>query len=288
MNSFNTIRALLARAGAYVLVCAAVAALAWTQDVSTTTVQHGPPSFETNVRNAEVMYVEGNDLIIRAENGRLEHLVVPDTDKFHIDGREASVSDLKPGMKLTETITTTTTPRYVKTIRTIEGKVWHVNPPETVILTLPDRKHMIYKVPAHATFTINDTPQTVFELRKGMLLKATIVTDETKTVIESTKHVGAKEPPAPVIPQEVGTLLIEEAMPEAEETKPEAPVTTAKEDLPEALPETGSSLPLIGLLGTFATAASLGLRVYRRIARNNLLIRSSSSDNRTLLQSKGN
>jgi len=53
---------------------------------------------------------------------------------------------------------------------------------------------------------------------------------------------------------------------EVEETKPEAPVTTAKADLPEALPETGSSLPLIGLIGAFATAASLGLRVYRRVA----------------------
>ena len=102
MNSFNTFRGLVARAGAYLFVCAAVAALAWTQDVSTSTVQHGPSSFETNVRNAEVVYVEGNDLVIKVENGRLEHLVVPDTDKFHIDGREASVYDLKPGMKLTE------------------------------------------------------------------------------------------------------------------------------------------------------------------------------------------
>lgn len=259
MNSFNTFRSLVARAGAYLFVCAAVAALAWTQDVSTSTVQHGPSSFETNVRNAEVVYVEGNDLVIKVENGRLEHLVVPDTDKFHIDGREASVYDLKPGMKLTETITTTTTPRYVKTIRTIEGKVWLVHPPETVILTLPDHKHMIYKVPSHATFTINDKPQTVFELRKGMKFKATIVKDEPETVIESAKHVVAEAPPAPVIPQEVGTLLIEEA-------EREAPVMTAQADLPDVLPETGSWLPLIGFVGAFASAASLGLRVYRRVA----------------------
>jgi hypothetical protein len=259
MNTFNTFRGLVARAGAYLFVCAAVAALAWTQDISTSTVQHGPSSFETKVRNADVIYVEGNDLVIKAVNGRLEHLVVPDTDKFHIDGREASVYDLKPGMKLTETITTTTTPRYVKTIRTIEGKVWHVNPPRTVILRLPDDGQMTYNVPSHATFTINDQPQTVFELRKGMQFKATIVTDEPRTVIESAKHVVAQVPPAPVIPQEVGTLLIEE-------TEPEASVTTAKADLPEVLPETGSWLPLIGFMGAFATAASLGLRTYRRFA----------------------
>jgi hypothetical protein len=236
-----------------------VAALAWTQDVSTSTVQHGPSSFETNVRNAEVVYVEGNDLVLKVENGRLEHLVIPETDKFHIDGREASVYDLKPGMKLTETITTTTTPRYVKTIRTIEGKVRHVTPPHSVIVTLPDHEHMIYKVPSHATFTINDKPQTVFELRKGMKFKATIVKDEPETVIESAKHVVAQATPAPVIPQEVGTLLIEEA-------KPEAPVTIVRADLTEGLPETGSWLPLIGFVGAFATAASLGLRVCRRVA----------------------
>ena len=266
MNSFNTFRSLVARAGAYLFVCAAVAALAWTQDVSTSTVQHGPSSFETKVRNADVVYVEGNDLVIKVENGRLEHLVVPHTDKFHIDGREASVYDLKPGMKLTETITTTTTPRYVKTIRTIEGKVWHVNPPETLILTLPDSKHMIYKVPSHARFTVNDKPQTVFELRKGMQFKATIVKDEPETVIQRAKHVVAQAPPAPVIPQEVGTLLIEENKPDVEETRPEASVTTAQADLPETLPETGSSLPLIGLIGAFATAAFLGLRIHRRAA----------------------
>lgn len=266
MNSFDTFRSLTARAGAYLFVCAAVAALAWTQDVSTSTVQHGPSSFETKVRNADVVYVEGNDLVIKVENGRLEHLVVPDTDKFHIDGREASVYDLKPGMKLTETITTTTTPRYVKTIRTIEGTVWRVHPPKMVILTLPDHERMMYEVPSHATFTINDKPQSVFELRNGMKFKATIVKDEPETVIQSAKHVVAHAPPVPVIPQEVGTLLIEEARPEVEEAAPEAPITTARGELPEMLPKTGSWLPLIGFVGAFATAASLGLRVYRRVA----------------------
>lgn len=266
MNSFNTIRSLVARASTYLFVCAAVATVAWTQDVSTSTVQHGPSSFETNVRNAEVVYVEGNDLVIKVENGRLEHLVVPETDKFHIDGREASVYDLKPGMKLTETIVTTTTPRYVKTIQTIEATVWRVHPPETVLLRLPDHQHMIYKVPSHATFTINDKPQTVFDLRKGMKFKATIVKDEPETVIERAKHVVAQSVPVPVIPQELGTLLIEEARPEVEETRPGSPVTTARADPPEALPETGGWLPLIGVVGAFTTATSLGLGVYRWVA----------------------
>lgn len=231
---------------------------AWAQDVSTTTVQHGPSSFETQVRNAEVVYVEGNDLVLKLENGRLEHMVVPDRDKFHIDGREVSVNDLMPGMKLTETITTTTTPRYINTVRTIEGKVWHVNAPKTVILTLPDHTRVMYTVPSHAKFTIHGKKKTVFELRKGMQLKATVITDEPQTVVESAKHVVAQAPPE--TPQQVGTLLI--IRPTLTE-----PVTTASaEQLPYELPSTASPLPLIGLLGSLAIATSFGLKAIRKFA----------------------
>ena len=45
--------------------------------------QHGEKSFDTQVRNAEVVYVEGNDLVLKMENGKIEHLVVPDSDTIH-------------------------------------------------------------------------------------------------------------------------------------------------------------------------------------------------------------
>ena len=61
---------------------------------------------------------EGNDLVLRVENGRLEHLVVPHSDIFDIDGKGLTVHDLKPGTKPTQTITTSTTPRFVTTVRT--------------------------------------------------------------------------------------------------------------------------------------------------------------------------
>jgi len=270
MNSFNAFRSPAARAAGYFFVCAAAVAVAWTQDVTTSTVQHGPSSFETKVRNAEVVYVEGNDLVIKVENGRVEHLVVPETDKFHIDGQVKSVYDLKPGMKLTETITTKTTPRYVKTIRTIEGKIWRVHPPNSVIVSLPDNTNLHYRIPGHATFTVNgeSASRTAFDLRQGMNFRATIVQDEPWTILDTTKHVVA-EAPALETPQEVGTLLIEEpTAPEtkAEEAKSEEQVTMAKADLPEELPETGRSLPLIGLMGASAAATSLGLRLRRRVA----------------------
>jgi hypothetical protein len=73
MNKFNKKRSLLVQVVSYVFVCLAFAVGAWAQDTSTITVQHGHSSFETQVRNAEVVYVEGNDLVLKLENGRLEH-----------------------------------------------------------------------------------------------------------------------------------------------------------------------------------------------------------------------
>ncbi len=78
---------------------------AWTQDSTVTTIQHGPSSYETQVKNAEVVYAEGvADLVLKLENGRVEHMVVPDSDRFTIDGKEVGVQELVPGTKLTQTI----------------------------------------------------------------------------------------------------------------------------------------------------------------------------------------
>src|SRR6476646_531606 len=208
MNSMNKLKSMLGRGAALLFVFAMAAFGTWAQDTSTTTVQHGPSSFDTQVRNAEVVYVEGNDLVLKLENGRLEHLVVPDSDKFHVDGRERTVYDLKPGTKLTETITTTTSPRYVNTIRTIEGKVWHVSAPKTVILSLGDGTQKQYTVPDHAKFTIDgQSGKTVFDLKKGMRVQATVVADSAHDVIEQSKTVVGQAPPTLEIPEQVGTLL---------------------------------------------------------------------------------
>jgi len=252
MNLFKKTSLLGTAAGAIVLALVAFGT-AIAQDSTVTTIQHGPSSFDTQVKNAEVVYVEGNDLVLKLENGRVEHLVVPDSDRFTIDGKEVSVRELVPGTKLTQTITTTTTPRYVNTVRTIEGKVWHVNAPKSVILNLPDNTNQIFEVPDHAKFNIEGREKTVFDLKKGMKIKATIVTDDEHTVIEQSKFAFGKAP-APATPREVGVLLF----------VPRAQQLASAEPPADMLPETGSSLPLIGLLGTLAIATSLSLYVARR------------------------
>jgi len=88
-----------------------------------------------------------------------------------------------------------------------------------------------------------------------MKIKATIVTDDEHTVIEQNKFAFGQAPPA--TPREVGVLLF------LAPTQPQVTLASAEQPA-EMLPETGSSLPLVGLMGTLAIAMSLGLWAVRR------------------------
>jgi hypothetical protein len=214
------------------------------------------------------VYVEGNDLVLKLENGKVEHLIVPDSDRFTIDGRSVRVSELKPGTTLTQTITTVTTPRYVNTVRVLKGKVWHVSKPYGVILTLPDGTNQAYTIPKHAKITVNGRPGTSFDLRKGMMLEATVITDEMQTVVSQNKATVGQAPP-PATPPMVGILLIQPqrvtSVPAQASGSTAAPTLVASaESVPAVLPRTGSPLPLIGLLGALAAGFSLVLGTLRR------------------------
>lgn len=255
MNLFMKFSLINKGAGAILLAVVAFGT-ALAQDSTVTTRTPGQPSSAVQVKNAEVVYVEGNDLVLKMEDGTEQHLVVPDSDKFTIDGKELSVGELVPGTKLTQTITTTTTPHYVKSVRTIEGTVWLVNAPSTVILTLPGNKNQVYTVPSHAKFIIEGEEKTVFDLRKGMKIKATVVTDEEQTVVEQTKLASGQAPPVK-IPQ-LGVLLFHPS------SQPQLTLASTEQP-PAMLPETGSSLPLAGLLGILAIGMSMMLGAARRV-----------------------
>src|SRR4051794_1519508 len=99
-------------------VCAAFAIAAMAQETSKTTEKHGPASKQVQVEHGEVVYVTGNDLVVKMDSGEVRHVTVPDSARATVDGKELSVHDLKPGMKLQRTIATTTTPKMVTTVRT--------------------------------------------------------------------------------------------------------------------------------------------------------------------------
>ena len=77
---------------------------------------------KVDVRNFEVIAVDGNTLVVRDERGTNE-LTVPADFRFTVDGKKMSVSELKPGMKGTATVTTTTTVKPVFVTEVKEGVV---------------------------------------------------------------------------------------------------------------------------------------------------------------------
>jgi LPXTG-motif cell wall-anchored protein len=267
MNWLQNARPLARRISVLGLVCVALATVAWTQ-TSTTQTQSGT-----------VVYVSGNDVVVKMDDGNIRHVTAPEGATAVVDGKTITVKDLKPGMHLTRTITTTTTPRTIKNVRTVSGKVWYVAAPY-VILTLPDGTNKQYKVPDGTKFNIDGSDKTVFDLRKGMNVSATIVTESTENIVTQQRSVSGTAPAAPAAapappptPAVVGVLLIEEAAPAKKVSAPTetaaapapAPAPAAKsEPAPKSLPKTGSPVPLIGLLGLLFTSAGLGMRALRR------------------------
>ncbi len=256
MNMNVSTKWLLAVAVVCILVATGIA-----QDTSQTSVTQGQAAQETQVEKGEVVYVSGNNLVVKMDNGEVRHITVPEGATATVDGKQVTIKDVKPGMVLQRTITTTTTPEVVTTVRTIQGKVWHVNPPKTVILTLPDNTNKTYNVPKDQKFMIDGRETTVWDLKKGMNITATVLTEAPQTSVAQQKEVTGQMP----TPPQQGPLLVEAAAPEpAPASEPAAPVQTAEAKPAAKLPNTGSELPLLALLGIFSVGTSFGLRFVGR------------------------
>ena len=258
MNSPQLTRTVIRRSLA---VAAGIVFLVFTASLnaqvqSQTAVEHGAASHEVTVEHGEVVLVDGNDLIVKMEDGQIRHFPnVPESARAEVDGKQLGIHDLKPGMKLQRTITTTTTPKTITTVQSVTGKVWHVSPPNSVILTLEDGTNQSFKIPKGQKFTVDGQQTDAFGLKKGMKISATKVVEVPQTVIDQERKVSGSMPPPPPAPPADAPILIAEA---------KAPEVAAEEPAPASLPKTGSMLPLIGLLGLLSAGASFGIRLFRR------------------------
>jgi hypothetical protein len=227
---------------------------------TSTNVEHGAAMQTVNVERGEVVAVSGNDLIVRREDGELlDFPNVPDNKTVTVDGKQLTIHDLKPGMKLERTTVVTTTPRLVTTVKTVTGKVFHVTPPSSVILSLADGTNQSFKIPKGQKFMINGRETDAWGLKKGMQVSATAVTETPESVVaHEVKLTGTPPPPSPEPLRSNATLLVIVMRPVP------APVeTAAAEPAPQTLPKTASSFPLIGFLGAGLCLLALGIRVKR-------------------------
>lgn len=244
---------------AIVASLSAVAMFGQVQTKSSTTT--GQATQEVKVERGEVVNVSGNNVVVKLEDGTI--LDVPNVSeeaRIMVDGKEIGVHDLKPGMKLERTITTTSTPRTVTTVQTVTGKVWHVNPPNSVTLTLEDGTNQQFTIPKDQKFNVDGQMVDAFGLKKGMNISATKITEVPETVEDQQKKVTGTMPPPPQAPPANVPILIVD-------TKQEAPPPVeqaAAEPAPTKLPQTASNVPLVGLLGLVCLSLAVVLKFVRR------------------------
>jgi LPXTG-motif cell wall-anchored protein len=255
MNSRTSwTRALLVLLVAVLCVAFTLSMSAQVQTKTTTTA--GAASVTTQVEKGEIVFVSGNSVVVKMADGTLRHFDnVPESARVTVDGQQLGVHDLKVGMKVQKTITTTTTPETVTTVKSVTGKVWFINPPSTVILTMEDGKNQEFKIPNGQKFNVDGQMVDAWGLKKGMTVNATKVVEAPATVIaQRAKLTGEMPPPPPPPPADAPILVVEEVA---------VPVQVAQASAP-VLPKTGSDLPLVGLLGLLSLASSLGLRTARK------------------------
>lgn len=239
-------------------VGAMLAAFAWSMSAQVktgTSASSGQSSHEVTVERGEVVLVNGNDLVVKMEDGSIRHFPnVPESARVDVGGQQLGIHDLKPGMKLQKTVTVTSTPQVITTVKTVTGKVWHVNPPGSVILTLEDGTNQQFKIPKDQKFMVNGQQTDAWGLKKGMTISATKIVEEPVTVVEHEKQLTGSMPPPPPPPPADAPILIAQA----------APAPAPPGAAPAELPKTGSVLPLIGLLGCISFLSSIGLGILRK------------------------
>jgi hypothetical protein len=206
----------------------------------------------TEVKQFEIVSVDGNRVVVKGDQGARE-ITVPDDFKLTVDGQPVSVRDLKPGMKGTATITTTTTSTPVHVTEVRNGEVMQKTG-NSIIVRGPNGIQMFTQgdVAKRGVKIMKDgRPIDITELNQGDRLTATIVTEgPPKVMTERQVQANLSSPAAPAA----------QAAPPAAATPPAGTAATSG----RRLPRTASALPVVGLLGAASLAVALILTARRR------------------------
>ena len=172
------------------------------QETTTTSSKPTAVTRIVKVDTAQVVYVSGDDVVLKDADGRLLLLALPAGTPLIVDGKPAALKDLTPGTTLAHVQARTVVESEVTTATQIEGEVFQITPPKWVTLKLGDGTVKRYEIPKQATFQVNGKTATAFELKKGMKVSATAVTTEGVNTQRAKAAIVGETPP------QVGTLLI--------------------------------------------------------------------------------
>lgn len=235
-------------------------------------------STTTEVRQFEVVAVNGNKVVVRGQAGTQE-ITAPADFRMTVDGKPVTVADLKPGMRGSATITTTTTVTPVHVTEVRNGVVMRRVGNSIIVRRDDNTVHMFSEADVttrRATLMRGGRPISITDLREGDRLTATIVTDAPPKVM-TQREVDAAMTSAPAAPAAAPAARPATGASSSSRSSagastgaatapaPSAPAATAS-SAPRQLPKTASPLPAIGLIGaaSMTLGALLSLRRRRR------------------------
>ena len=217
----------------------------------------------TEVKQFEIVSVDGNTVVVRGEKGVAQEITVPPDFRLTVDGKPVSVAELKPGMKGTARITTTTIVTPVTITEVKKGRVLKVVGNSIIVRTEEGNRMFTEDEVTKRGVRINGPdgkPIRFTDLREGYELSATIVTQKPPQVMTQTQVDAAMSSAAPSASGATpGQAAAKGAAPAAGAGKPAASATGTggaaggaaggSSAARKQLPKTASPLPLLNLVG---------------------------------------
>ena len=222
-------------------------------------------STSTQVRQFEIVSVDGNKVVVKGEQGFRE-ITVADDFRLTVDGRPVGVRELKPGMKGTATVTTTTTSTPVSVTEVRDGVVMSKSGNSIIVRTASGIKMFSEGDVAKRGVRImrDGQPLAFTDLNTGDHLTATIVTTQPPKVM-TQRQVEASLASATTEAAKTVASAAGAAASAVGAAASGAATQVASAAAPERqLPKTASSLPLIALVGAGSTLLGLTLTMLRR------------------------
>lgn len=153
------------------------------------------------IDSADVVYVSGDDAVLKMPDGSLELLEVPSGSVLTIDGKPAKISDLKPGATVSHLTSTKRVEYDVQEVTQFSGRISAKNG-RLLTVRLDDGTTKVFSVPYHATFNVGGQNKEFGDLVKGMKIDVTAVKKEQHSTQTSHSAVSA------TTPTQSGTLVI--------------------------------------------------------------------------------
>jgi len=246
-------------------------------------------SSSTEVKQFEIVAVDGNNVVVKDAQGAKE-ITVPADFRLTVDGRPVTVHELKPGMKGTATITTTTTVTPVHITEVRNAEVVQVTGSSMIVKGQDGfRQFTEGEIEKRGISMVKDgRPAKFSDFSKGDRLTAQIVTTGAPKVMTERQVQASLTAAPPLASTGAGAAVAQTAGAAAgtaaratatQSARAAAPAPTAmpartaaaasvepRPELPAQLPKTASMLPLIGMLGVFSLAVGVILTVRRQRA----------------------